>query len=198
MVRKSPVRSTGSVRGPEVPGSTDRHLGKSLPQYAAPEVFEGRKYQGPQIDIWVSLSLPQYAAPEVFEGRKYQGPQIDIWVSLSLPQYAAPEVFEGWKYQGPQIDIWVSLSHPQDAAPEVFEGWKYQGPQIDIWVSFSPPVCSTGSVRGLEVPGSTDRHLGKSLSPSTQYRKCLRAGSTRDLIDIWVSFSPPVRSTGSV
>ena len=23
---------------------------------------------------------PQYAAPEVFEGRKYHGPQIDIWV----------------------------------------------------------------------------------------------------------------------
>ena len=32
-------------------------MGKSLPQYPAPEVFEGRKYQGPQIDIWVGLMI---------------------------------------------------------------------------------------------------------------------------------------------
>jgi len=25
---------------------------------------------------------PPYAAPEVFEGRNYQGPEIDIWVSV--------------------------------------------------------------------------------------------------------------------
>ena len=71
---------------------------------------------GEELSTW--CGSPQYAAPEVFEGRKYHGPQIDIWVSLPHPQYAAPEVFEG-KYHGPQIDIWVSLPHPQDAAPEV-------------------------------------------------------------------------------
>lgn len=29
---------------------------------------------------------PPYAAPEVFEGKQYTGPEIDIWVSYVLPQ----------------------------------------------------------------------------------------------------------------
>lgn len=28
---------------------------------------------------------PPYAAPEVFEGQKYEGPQLDIWVRESIP-----------------------------------------------------------------------------------------------------------------
>ncbi len=27
---------------------------------------------------------PPYAAPEVFEGKRYVGPEIDVWVSLSF------------------------------------------------------------------------------------------------------------------
>lgn len=34
---------------------------------------------GEELSTW--CGSPQYAAPEVFEGRKYVGPQIDIWVS---------------------------------------------------------------------------------------------------------------------
>ena len=41
---------------------------------------------------------PPYAAPEVFEGRKYLGPQIDIWVSQHLKLYQnAPGVKMIWE-----------------------------------------------------------------------------------------------------
>ena len=36
-----------------------------------------------QLNTW--CGSPPYAAPEVFEGARYMGPEIDVWVSQLLP-----------------------------------------------------------------------------------------------------------------
>lgn len=50
---------------------------------------------GEPLTTW--CGSPPYAAPEVFEGQQYEGPQLDIWVPLSFILTAFQATFGCWK-----------------------------------------------------------------------------------------------------
>jgi serine/threonine-protein kinase SIK2 len=54
--------------------------------------FSNYDTPGEQLATW--CGSPPYAAPEVFEGKKYTGPEIDIWVSGSGPLFTAARIVD--------------------------------------------------------------------------------------------------------
>lgn len=53
--------------------------------------FSNRFAPGERLSTW--CGSPPYAAPEVFRGKHYAGPEIDVWVSRNLRTSAATRLF---------------------------------------------------------------------------------------------------------
>lgn len=45
--------------------------------------FGFSNYWSPSSKLTTWCGSPPYAAPEVFEGQQYQGPEIDVWVRIT-------------------------------------------------------------------------------------------------------------------
>ena len=58
------------------------------------------------LDTW--CGSPPYAAPEVFEGAKYRGPEIDIWVSTGCPQNSVISASHGF-FGHPRPLLWIQI-----------------------------------------------------------------------------------------
>lgn len=53
--------------------------------YLADFGFSNFYTPGGLLSTW--CGSPPYAAPEVFEGKPYQGPEVDVWVGVGISLY---------------------------------------------------------------------------------------------------------------
>lgn len=72
-------------------------LSNVLPQTFTflPDFGFGNFYKsGEPLSTW--CGSPPYAAPEVFEGKEYEGPHLDIWVSLKFLRICISQFLRGY------------------------------------------------------------------------------------------------------
>ncbi|KAL0809447.1 hypothetical protein ABMA28_011625 [Loxostege sticticalis] len=103
----------------------DRHMNIKLADFG----FSNEYTAGSPLATW--CGSPPYAAPELFEGRQYDGPKADVWSWLTYGLQLADFGFSNEYTAGSPLATWCGS--PPYAAPELFEGRQYDGPKADVW-----------------------------------------------------------------